>query len=193
MDTYDKSYSNKSLNYRYNLAFKTTLETHSQVQEIASQSGNSMSDTCRNLLDLGIESHNEKNPSARDKPKIRLFSDLRKVRDREHILNTLAQLKGELKYNEFQAHCSRLGIDPTDVDEISPPGGGKSDRLAAFLRVLFTDRPTGLPVNRVLEIAKREGFGENMTRDVARKLGFPHVWETSNGTRTSFWKSPPDW
>ena len=193
MDTYDKSYSNKSLNYRYNLAFKTTLETHSQVQEIASQSGNSMSDTCRNLLDLGIESHNEKNPSARDKPKIRLFADLKKVNEREHILNTLAQLKGVLKYNEFQALCSRLGIDPADVDEISSPRGGKSERLTAFLRVLFTDRPQGLSVNRVIEIAKREGFGENMTREEARKSTAAPDKESSYGTRTSFWKSPPDW
>ena len=191
--SYNKSYSKNSTNYRYTLTFKTTWATHSQVQEIASQTGNGVSDTCRNLLDLGIDSHNEKNPSARDKPKIRLFSDLKNVNEQRHILNALGQLKGELKYNEFQAHCLALHVDPTDVDEISPPGGGKSDRLAAFLRVLFTDRPTGLPVNRVLEIAKREGFGENMTRDVARKLGFPHVWETSNGTRTSFWKSPPDW
>lgn len=192
MNTFEKSYSNRSTNYRFTLTFKTTYEQHTQIQEIASQTGNSMSDTCRNLLDLGIESK-QKSPSAREKPKIRLFSALRKVRDREHILNGLAQLKGELEDNEFQAHCRELGVNPADVDEVSSPRGGKSERLAAFLRVLFTDRPHGLSVNRVIEIAKREGFGENMTREVARKLEFLHVWETPNGTRTSFWKSPPDW
>ena len=67
-------------------------------------------------------------------------------------------------------------------------GTRKRDRARAFLRVLFHERPNGLPVNDVIDFAKEEGFGENMTRDSAGKVGLNQEWETIDGNRISLWK-----
>ena len=78
MATYDElNKENKSI-YRYTLTFKTSWELHTAVQEVASQKGNNISDTCRDLLAIGIENYN-KEPGQFERHRLRLYRDIRKV------------------------------------------------------------------------------------------------------------------
>jgi hypothetical protein len=63
----------------------------------------------------------------------------------------------------------------------------KIEQASAFLRVLFNDRPDGLPVNRVLEIAAFEGFREKTTRQAASQNSLLQIWRTVEDKRTAFW------
>jgi hypothetical protein len=189
MATYDDSYASNPKTHRYNITFKTTWAQHTQVQDVATESGQSMADACRELLTLGLVGHYSKNIPEFEKPKIRVLRELGRVRERQHLLEALASLKSELEDDDFNAYCASLGFSPEDVEAKIPLGGRqtKADRCQAFLRVLFTDRPNGLPVNDVLEFAQSEGFGVNLTREVAKEIGLKQKWITTDVDRVSMW------
>jgi hypothetical protein len=174
MNTYNDSYHNpQSANNKYTLTFKVPWEQHTQVQEVASKSGQNMADTCRQLLELGLADYNSREVTQEDRPKLQLFKEAARVRELQHLIQLLAEVKNELCEEDFQRYCQSLGIDPAEVEDVAIPRGKitKKERCCSFLRVLFTDRPEGLPANRVLEIAEREGFGQGLTRDVADEIG----------------------
>ena len=194
MTSFNRSYSSNSRTHRYTLTFKTTWEQHTQVQDVATQSGDSMADACRELLALGLVSYYSKNVPEFDKPKIQVFRELERVRERQYMLEALGSLKSELEDDDFNAYCASLGFSPEDVEAKIPLGGGqtKADRCQAFLRVLFADRPDGLPGTRVLEIAAHEGFGLNLTRQVAGDLGIRFQATNTAGGRVYIWRPPKD-
>jgi hypothetical protein len=190
MTTFNHSYSSHQRTHRYTLTFKTTWEQHTQVQDVATQSGESMADACRELLALGLVSYHSKIVPEIEMPKIRVLRELERVNERQHLLEALASLRTELEEEDFKAYCRSLGFEPEDVDEKFPPGGKrtKEERCRAFLRVLFTDRPDGLPGTRVLEIAAQEGFGQNITREVASQIGIKFQATSTEEGRVYIWK-----
>jgi hypothetical protein len=190
MTTFNRSYSSHPATHRYTLTFKTTWEQHTQVQDVATESGQSMADACRELLGLGLVSHHSKNVTEFEKPKVRFLRELERVHERQHLLEALASVRGELDDEDFKSYCRLLGFEPGDVDEKFPPGGKrtKEERCQAFLRVLFTDRPDGLPGTRVLEIAAQEGFGQNLTREVASQMSIKFQATSTEEGRVYIWK-----
>lgn len=192
MSTFEKSYSQPVSNNWRTVTFTIPFELHLQLQEIVSKEGKKVTRVLLELLTEAIEARNTKEPNRFEKPTDRLYADLKKVRERREILHLLAEIKGDVSEEDFTIRCHSLGFESSDVEEIAPHRGGskKRDRCKAFLRVLFVDRPEGLPVSRVLETAESEGFGRDMTRDVAHESGYIPEWGMVNGKRISFWKFP---
>jgi hypothetical protein len=193
MTTYNDSYRNQSSSmYRWTLSFKVSMDQHTQVQEIVSKTGQDISIICRNLIDLGLANYNNRYVADEDKPLMQLFEEAKRVRKLRHIIQVLAEVKDEISPEDYERYCHSLGIDPKEVEDAAIPRGKvtKRDRCCSFLRVLFTDRPQGLPANRVLEIAAREGFGKNLVYEAATCLGIRfQVTETNQG-RMSLWIPP---
>jgi hypothetical protein len=192
MTTFASSYEAHPETHRYSIVFKTTWQQHTQIQDIATQNGENMADTCRELLTLGLASYRNKFVPDSEKPKVTLLRNLEQVRERQRLLAALSELRADLSEDAFLSYCRALGFEPGEVDEIPPHRGGekKESRCSAFLRVLFTDRPEGLPAKRVLEIAAQEGFGENLTRKVASDMGFRFQPVSTPDSRSYVWKPP---
>jgi hypothetical protein len=193
MSTFNDSYKNyPSANYRYTLTFKTTWEQHTLVQEVASKTGKNIADTCRDLIELGLAHYNHRELNQEDWSRLQLFAEAKRVRDLQHLIQILAEIKTEISVDEFQKYCTTFGIDPTEVDNVPATSRKvtKRERCLSFLRVLFYDRPEGLPANRVLDIAELEGLGKNLTRKVAAEMGIRfQPTETKEG-RIYLWIPP---
>jgi hypothetical protein len=191
--TYNDSYRNQSSSmYRWTLTFKVSLDQHTQIQEVESRTGQDISTTCRDLIDLGLANYNNKYVADEDKPIIQLFEEAKRVRKLKHIIQVLAEVKDEISLEEYERYCHSLGVDTKEVEDVVIPKGrtSKRDRCCSFLRVLFTDRPQGLLANRVLEIASGEGFGQNLVYESATQLGIRfQATETDHG-RVYLWIPP---
>jgi len=193
MNTFNNSYNNSpAANYKCNLSFKVTWETHSQIQEIATEAGQNITITCRDLIELGLANYNRRHVNDEDKPKIKVIEAAKRVRELHHWIQVLADIKDEISIEEFQNYCHSLGIDPAEVEDVAPLHGKitKRDRCCSFLRVLFTDRPEGLPATRVLEISAREGFGQNLVYESATEIGIRFQPTDTNEGRIYIWISP---
>jgi hypothetical protein len=174
MKTYNDSFriAQATVN-RYTQSFKVPSDVHNLLLELASRQGKDVNVFSRELLLLGISEHLQGDISLEDIPRVRLYKELARVRKLQEDIQALATIKDEVSQEEFHQYCLSLGIDPAEVDCVGLPNRKitKDERARSLLRVLFTDRPEGLPANRVLEISAREGFGENLTRKAATEMG----------------------
>lgn len=192
MSDFNKSFKSNPSDFRYTISFKASWMQHNQLLEYSTKTGMNISEACREIFDAGLDKINEIAGNRLDKAKVHLFGKAKEVREHKHLLQTLAELQSSLSQGEFETHCQELGIDPLEVENETPPGGvnTKDERAKAFLRVLFTDRPEGLPAKRVLEIAAQEGFGQNLTRHAANQMGIRFVSVNTLEGRVYIWKPP---
>lgn len=188
MSSYKTTYSQDNRDRRYTLTFKVNWSLHTQVLELASKRGVAVSEMGHILLDAGIEFFMQREKDPNVDPKAKIFQRLSQVHNRSNLLDSLAQIRASTPEIEFNKLCRENEIDPDEVDDSSANSSTtKDDRCYAFLRVLFTDRPEGLPANRVLEIAEEEGFGRRMTRINAQKLGIRIQRQCSPTGQLSMW------
>jgi hypothetical protein len=192
MTTFDKSYSQQATNNWRTVTFTIPYELHLQLLEIVSGNGRQVTAVLRELLAEAVQSRNASSPQKALKPTDKLFADLHRVRERRLLLNMLAEIKGDLSEEDFKYRCQSLGFVPSDVNEIAPQcgAGKKKDRLKAFLRILFYDRD-GLPMSKVLALGELEGFGRDMTYDVAHECGYFAERCMVDGKGISILKPPP--
>jgi hypothetical protein len=193
--TYNDVFSQDDKRRRYNIAFKTSWEIHSLVQEIVSATGQSFQAVCESLLSSGIEAHYETDSSNKNYSAARtLMKELRRVTKIRNIRQSLREIKGETENSKFISLCRSFGIDPDSIEATDPSvPNSKLIRCESFLKVLFTARPEGLLVNLVIEIGKREDFGEKTVRKAAEKVGLIQDWVTNEEGRKSFWFPPEGW
>jgi hypothetical protein len=177
---------------KYNVSFKTTWTQHTLLQEIASKQGKDITTTARELLDMGIDVWSKNDQTKAYSPKVQLAHEVNKTREKDNIRAMLREVRWSSNPKKFNELCQLNGEDPKDYQDIPQPEKAKTqpEKAQRFLRILFSDRPDGLPMTRVIELAAEENLGSNLIRSTAKAMGRSSKRESRNGKQVSVLRIP---
>jgi hypothetical protein len=165
---------------------KVNPQVRAIIDEIASTKGMNINQVALMLIEMGLEYYQKWEADYVPSKQMAIYRELRKIRLENDYNQALAEIKQNCTDQEFQEFIQKNGINTIDLDEYGTTETKSTKRMRAqnFIRILFTDRPEGLPSTRFLYLAQQEGFGEKMVYEEAKKLGIEPVKIGDNW----FWK-----